>query len=410
MDKGAVSGSPSPLPGQVTDASGAPVTASAANDGEVRAPASAPVTDRPGPPGPRSGGGDRRAGNDKGGGRHGRRERGPFYAALDLGTNNCRLLIAEPAGETFRVVDSFSRIVRLGVGVAQSGWLGEAAMDRAISALRVCAQKLDLRPMSRVRLIATQACRVAENGAEFLARVSAEVGIDLEIADRRTEARLAAEGCFSLLDQAAHGAVLFDIGGGSSEIVWLDRRKSHRRGGLGRAWVALPVGVVTLAVRHGGIEVDATVFEAMVDDVRSEFHRFHARDALRAAVVGGNFHYLGTSGTVTTLAGVYLELPRYDRRQVDGLWMEDDEIERMMLKLRGMDYDARRANPCIGRERADLVLAGCAVFEAIRREWKCSRLRVADRGLREGMLMQLMRADGFLRGRGYRPESDARPQ
>jgi exopolyphosphatase/guanosine-5'-triphosphate,3'-diphosphate pyrophosphatase len=204
--------------------------------------------------------------------------------------------------------------------------------------------------------------------------------------------------------------VLFDIGGGSSEIVWLDRRKASRRGGLLRAWVSLPVGVVTLAERHGGVEVDANVFEAMVDDVRSEFHRFHARDALRAAVTGGNFHYLGTSGTVTTLAGVYLELPRYDRRQVDGLWMEDDDIERMMTKLRGMDYEARRANPCIGRERADLVLAGCAVFEAIRREWKCSRLRVADRGLREGMLMQLMRADGFLRARGYRPPDGSRPQ
>jgi exopolyphosphatase/guanosine-5'-triphosphate,3'-diphosphate pyrophosphatase len=318
-------------------------------------------------------------------------------------------LIAEPTGESFRVVDSFSRIVRLGEGVSQSGRLGEAAMDRAIGALRICAQKLNLRPMARVRLIATQACRVAENGAEFLARVSAEAGLDLEIVDRRTEARLAAEGCFSLLDQAAQGAVLFDIGGGSSEIVWLDRRKERRRGGLVRAWVSLPVGVVTLAERHGGIDVDVRVFEAMVDDVRSEFHRFHARDALKAAVRGGGFHYLGTSGTVTTLAGVHLELPRYDRRYVDGLWMEEADIERMMVKLRGMDYEARRNNPCIGRERADLVLAGCAVFEAIRREWKCSRLRVADRGLREGILMQLMRADGFLRGRAHRP-LEARPQ
>ena len=213
-----------------------------------------------------------------------------------------------------------------------------------------------------------------------------------------------------MLDQAAHGAVLFDIGGGSSEIVWLDRRKKHRRG-LMRAWVSLPVGVVTLAERHGGIDVDALVFEAMVADVRSEFHRFHARDALRAAVRGGGFHYLGTSGTVTTLAGVHLELPRYDRRYVDGLWMEDEDIERMMVKIRGMDYETRRSNPCIGRERADLVLAGCAVFEAIRREWRCSRLRVADRGLREGILMQLMRADGFMQGRGNQPlEPAARPQ
>jgi exopolyphosphatase / guanosine-5'-triphosphate,3'-diphosphate pyrophosphatase len=263
--------------------------------------------------------------------------------------------------------------------------------------------------MAGARLIATQACRIAENGAEFLDRVRDEVGLELEIVDRRTEARLAAEGCFSLLDPEAEGAVLFDIGGGSSEIVWLDRRKMRRRG-LVRAWVSLPVGVVTLAERHGGVDVDERVFEAMVDDVRSEFHRFRARDALKSAVGSRAFHYLGTSGTVTTLAGVHLELPRYDRRYVDGLWMEEADIERMMLKLRGMDYEARRNNPCIGHERADLVLAGCAVFEAIRREWQCERLRVADRGLREGILMQLMRADGHL-GQSQRPRSDgARPQ
>ncbi len=264
--------------------------------------------------------------------------------------------------------------------------------------------------MAGARLIATQACRVAENGMHFLNRVRDEVGLDLEIVDRRTEARLAAEGCFSLLDPETEGAVLFDIGGGSSEIVWLDRRKARRRGGLVRAWVSLPVGVVTLAERHGGIDVDDQVFESMVDDVRSEFHRFRARDALKEAVEGRAFHYLGTSGTVTTLAGVHLDLPRYDRRQVDGLWMEENDIARMMTKIRGMDYDARRDNPCIGRERADLVLAGCAVFEAIRREWKCSRLRVADRGLREGILMQLMRADGHLGPRGHPASAGAHPQ
>jgi exopolyphosphatase/guanosine-5'-triphosphate,3'-diphosphate pyrophosphatase len=405
MDMGADSEFPSPMPGQVTDAIGAPPP-EAVESAEVLAPAPA-ETGRPVVPG-RPAAGGHRAGYERS--RSARRDRGPFYAALDLGTNNCRLLIAEPVGESFRIVDSFSRIVRLGEGMAHAGRLADTAMERAIAALRVCAQKLDLRPMARMRLIATQACRVAENGEAFLDRVELETGLRLEIVDRRTEAKLAAEGCFSLLDQAAHGAVLFDIGGGSSEIVWLDGRKRHRHG-LMRAWVSLPVGVVTLAERHGGIDVDAVVFEAMVSDVRSEFHRFHARDALRSAVGGGGFHYLGTSGTVTTLAGVHLELPRYDRRYVDGLWMEDDDIERMMVKIRGMDYETRRSNPCIGRERADLVLAGCAVFEAIRREWRCSRLRVADRGLREGMLMQLMRADGFMRGRGNRPvEPEARPQ
>jgi exopolyphosphatase/guanosine-5'-triphosphate,3'-diphosphate pyrophosphatase len=403
MDEGANSNSGS-SPGPVTDTAVLPAQPEGALSRGDQGSASAATP--AGVPRPEAEDG-RWAGNHRRRGRQGRpRERGPFYAALDLGTNNCRLLIAEPSRDGFRVVDSFSRIVRLGEGVAQNGRLGADAMERALGALSICRQKLDLRPMAGVRLIATQACRIAENGGAFLDRVRDETGLELEIVDRRTEARLAAEGCFSLLDPKAEGAVLFDIGGGSSEIVWLDRRKMHRRGGLVRAWVSLPVGVVTLAERHGGVDVDERVFESMVDDVRSEFHRFRARDALKSAVASRAFHYLGTSGTVTTLAGVHLDLPRYDRRRVDGLWMEDDDIELMMTKLRGMDYAARRENPCIGRERADLVLAGCAVFEAIRREWQCSRLRVADRGLREGILMQLMRADGLL-GQRQRPEAES---
>ncbi|MHA1190401.1 MAG: Ppx/GppA phosphatase family protein, partial [Alphaproteobacteria bacterium] len=329
------------------------------------------------------------------GGRGQRRGRGPYYAALDLGTNNCRLLVAEPDGQTFRVVDSFSRIVRLGEGLSQSGRLNDAAMDRAIGALRVCRDKMRSRRIAGVRMIATEACRRAENGKHFMERVSAEVGIDLEVVDRRTEAQLAAAGCSALMDPDADGAILFDIGGGSSEIVWLDRKK-NRRHGLIKAWVSLPVGVVTLAEKHGGVDVDPAIFAAMVEDVRTEFGRFRARDALGRAIAERPFHYLGTSGTVTTLAGVHLELPRYNRRHVDGLWMEKDDISRMMTRITAMDYDARVANPCIGAERADLVLAGCAIFEAIRQEWPLDRLRVADRGLREGILVKLMRADGHL--------------
>jgi exopolyphosphatase/guanosine-5'-triphosphate,3'-diphosphate pyrophosphatase len=375
------------------------VRASAGAD--AHAEASPARGESPAKPGWNGNGAGRRTGGF--GGRHhgsSRREHGPFYAALDLGTNNCRLLIAEPSGDTFRVVDSFSRIVRLGEGVAQEGRLKPEAMERAMGALRICGQKIRHRPIAGARLIATQACRAAENGDAFLDRVYDELGIELEIVDQRTEAQLAAEGCFTLLDRQADGALLFDIGGGSSEIVWIDRRR-RRRGGLLRAWVSLPVGVVTLAERFGGTDVDHALFEAMVESVANEFHRFHARASLGEAVRKRTFHYLGTSGTVTTLAGVHLDLPRYNRRLIDGLWMEHDDVERMMVKIRAMDYETRRNNPCIGRERADLVLAGCAIFEAIRREWPCGRLRVADRGLREGILVQLMRADGHLRGRGY---------
>ncbi|MBJ3776715.1 Ppx/GppA phosphatase family protein [Acuticoccus mangrovi] len=326
------------------------------------------------------------------------------YAALDLGTNNCRLLIAEARGSGFRVVDGYSRIVRLGERLARDGVLSDAAMDRAIDALKVCARKLDMAGVARARLIATEACRAARNGASFTRRVQEETGLDLEVVDRETEARLAVAGCAPLVDDAAEGVLLFDIGGGSSEIVWLDLTSRYRLEGTAlvrciRAWTSLPVGVVTLAERHGGTDVDENVFAAMVADVLSLLEKIDRRGTLSEAVARGRVHLLGTSGTVTTLAGVSLGLKRYDRRQVDGTWLEQQQVDMLIAQLLGMGFEERVANPCIGAERADLVLAGCAILEAIRQRWPCERLRVADRGLREGMLMELIEGDRLARSR-----------
>jgi exopolyphosphatase / guanosine-5'-triphosphate,3'-diphosphate pyrophosphatase len=334
----------------------------------------------------------------RGPGRYG--ERGRFadratYAALDLGTNNCRLLVARPTADGFRVIDAFSRIIRLGEGLSASGRLGEAAIGRALAALAVCRDKLRNRGVTRSRLIATEACRAAGNGADFLARVRAEVGLELEIVDRRTEALLAATGCTPLVDPEAQGVILFDIGGGSSELIRLDRGAASPGGPPVpeiRDWISIPVGVVTLAERHGGIRVDRPLYETMVAEVAELVAPFVA--VHRADMGLADFHMLGTSGTVTTIAGVHLGLPRYDRRQVDGCWLRAAEVSVVLERLLAMSYDERVANPCIGSERADLVLAGCAILEAIRRAFPCERLRVADRGLREGMLVQLMREDG----------------
>jgi exopolyphosphatase / guanosine-5'-triphosphate,3'-diphosphate pyrophosphatase len=329
------------------------------------------------------------------GGRH------ATYAALDLGTNNCRLLIARPSGDGFRVVDAFSRIVRLGEGVSLSGRLSEVAMSRAIAALAICRAKMKNRGVTHARLIATEALRAAENGGEFCARVADEAGVVLEVINRETEACLAATGCTPLIDPQAEGVVLFDIGGGSSELVRLNRSHRMRRGPpLPRicAWTSLPTGVVTLAERYGGITVTPESYEAMVQDVGgllAPFVREHG-DQLRG------IHMLGTSGTVTTIAGVHLDLKRYDRSRVDGCWMREDQISDVVRRLLAMSYEERVASPCIGAERADLVLAGCAILEAIRRAFPCPRLRVADRGLREGMLVQMMRADGAWGG-GQQP-------
>ena len=319
---------------------------------------------------------------------------GATYAALDLGTNNCRLLVARPTGDSFRVVDAFSRIIRLGEGMSASGRLSDAAIARAVDALAVCRDKMKNRAVTRARLIATEACRSAANGADFRARIAGEVGLELEIVDRETEATLAASGCTPLLDPRAKGVMLFDIGGGSSELVRLGPSRSSRRGPplpdiLG--WISVPIGVVTLAERHGGVAVTRDIYEAMVSEVAGFITHFAGEHHLRGL---DEVHLLGTSGTVTTIAGVHLGLKRYDRRYVDGCWITDEQISTVIERLLAMSYEERVANACIGAERADLVLAGCAILEAIRRAFPCERVRVADRGLREGMLVQMMRADG----------------
>ncbi len=327
---------------------------------------------------------------------------GQAYAALDLGTNNCRLLVAEPAPYGFRVTDAFSRIVRLGEGLGFANRLSEAAIDRTIEALRICKSKILARNAMRARLVATEACRLADNGAEFVQRAQDELGMELEVIDRRTEAYLAVTGCAALSDPRAHSVVVFDIGGGSTEIAWLDGRAASPLADPTkriRAWDSLPVGVVTLAERHGGVHVTPESFERMVEEVSDLLAPFGLA-AGRAATAPG-FHLLGTSGTVTTLGGIHLGLPRYDRRRVDGLWMRDEEITRVIDSLINTPFERRASNPCIGRDRADLVLAGCAILEAIRRAFPSERLRIADRGLREGILMNLMREDGVWRRKGF---------
>ncbi|GLQ55441.1 Ppx/GppA phosphatase family protein [Devosia nitrariae] len=345
-----------------------------------------------------------------------RYRRGPVYAALDLGTNNCRLLIARPYEQGFRVLDGFTRIVRLGEGVSTTGRLSDAAMDRTLEALRHCAVKLTDHQPARMRLIATEACRAAENGIAFIARVKSEIGLDLEVVDRRTEAELAVTGCADLIEMGTEGALMFDIGGGSSELAWLDFRGGRPRSqgrmpASIRSWQSLPVGVVSIAEKFGGVDVTPEVFEAMVAHVSEHLRHFRGREKLKQMIANHSVHLIGTSGTVTTLAGLHLGLERYERQKVDGLWLGRNEVDDLLRALLAMPFERRVGHPCIGRDRADLVLPGCAIFEAIRREWPTERVRVADRGLREGILISLMDADrGQLRPkRGlYRSRANGR--
>ena len=313
------------------------------------------------------------------------------YAALDLGTNNCRLLIARPEDDGFVVVDAFSRIVRLGEGLAATGRLSDAAMDRAVSALSICADKLVRRNVALVRSVATEACRRATNGAEFVARVHAETGIALEVINAETEARLAVLGCQTLLEPGAGPAMVFDIGGGSTELVLIDTADGEARI---TAWFSAPWGVVSLSESepHQGPDVAAlqAAYARMRARVAEAFLGFADAIAARQA---GPLRLLGTSGTVTTLASVHLELPSYDRRAVDGLIVESDAMRAISARLAGMSVTQRATLPCIGQERADLVVAGCAILDAILDIWPAERLGVADRGIREGILRTLMHRD-----------------
>ncbi len=316
------------------------------------------------------------------------------FAAIDLGTNNCRLLIARPDGEHFTVIDAFSRVVRLGEGLAQSGRLSQAAMDRALGALHVCADKLRRRNVHLARSVATEACRRAVNGEEFIARVASETGILLDIISAQEEARLAVMGCHLVLEAGEGPAMIFDIGGGSTELVLVESR--HDQVPKIHDWQSVPWGVVSLTESCVAEPADAVGRALRYDEmrrlVRASLAPFVERIAGAIEGAAGNhpLRLLGTSGTVTTLASLHLELPQYDRRAVDGLIVATQDMALLCERLALMTPEQRGAQPCIGRERADLVVAGCAILQTIFELWPADRLGVADRGIREGILRSLM--------------------
>ncbi len=318
------------------------------------------------------------------------------------------------------MLDAFSRIVRLGEGLARTGRLDDAAMDRAMAALQVCADRLRRRGSPQVRAVATQACRSAANGAEFIARVEVETGLHLHVITPREEARLSVAGCVNLLDQDAEAALVVDVGGGSTELSWVDlgqlkldpaRRPPHPERLPIKAWLSIPIGVVTLAERFPEDSDERTAwFRAMVEAVKSQIAAFHRADDMKPVFEAGRAHLIGTSGAITSLAGLHLALERYERSRVDGLWMTRLDCEAAADRLMELTATQRAAQPCIGPDRADLVLAGAAILQAVQELWPCARVRVADRGLREGLLMSLMSKPPRRRRRGGRRGFAGRPQ
>lgn len=313
------------------------------------------------------------------------------YAALDLGTNNCRLLIARPSGENFTVIDAFSRVVKLGEDLAKTGRLSDDAMDRTLEALSVCSEKLRRRNVYLARSVATEACRRAANGMEFIERVREETGIALDIITAQEEARLAVLGCHILLEQGDGPAIIFDIGGGSTELVLLEKGNPVPEI---MDWMSVPWGVVSLTDTvprgDGSDDARAARYAEMRRVVGESFAPFAER--IFAQAERPDIRLLGTSGTVTTLASLHLELPQYDRKAVDGLIVPSQSMRSISERLSELSRDDRSALPCIGNDRSDLVVAGCAILESILDIWPAERLGVADRGIREGILRSLMSA------------------
>jgi len=326
------------------------------------------------------------------------RQAGPLYAAVDLGTNNCRLLVAQPRGQSFRVVDSYSQIARLGEGLQSTGRLSDAAVERAMSALHTVRGKLKQHGVGRVRCIATEACRKAVNGAQFIRRVQAETGLTFKVIGAREEARLATIGCYDLIQPDVRSVLVVDVGGGSTELSHVDA-SAIREGGLTgilrsapiRDWTSLKIGVVTLS-ESVDLSDEAAAWPLMLERARAELRAWPALDRVTASLAADEGYMIGTSGTVTCLAGVHLKLDRYRRDRVDGSWLSRDEGRATMHQLRELGVTGRAGLPTIGEERAPLMLAGCAIMEAVWEVFGDRRLRVADRGLREGLLLSMMHA------------------
>lgn len=331
------------------------------------------------------------------------------YAALDLGTNNCRLLIAVADPENaskdatrglspLKVIDSFSHIVKLGEGVMATGRLSDEAIERTLAALKLCRNKLDKYQLHSARFVATEACRRAINTPEFIKRAEAETGIRIDVISTEDEAHFAFLGCASLLKPDTKRAIVFDIGGGSTELMWIDAEAAHRINGNGNKrgsitdWVSMECGVMNLADRFGGPVIAEMVYEDMVNFVTSKLEAFNAKNRISEALSNEHIQLLSTSGTVTTLAAIHLGLPRYERARIDGITLPVADIRATTTRLLGMRPSERFNHPCIGSDRADFILSGCAIFDAISALSPTSQITIADRGVREGIIVSLMQA------------------
>ena len=314
------------------------------------------------------------------------------FAAIDLGTNSCRLVIASPTPASFRIVETFSKITRLGEGIINDNELSRPAMRRTINALKVCAGVIEeYAPIYRSRFVAPAACRRAKNCKEFLDLVKKETGLTIETISSKEESRLAVVGCIPLLNRNIKRALVFDIGGGSTEISLARVTNSGKT--FIEGFVSLPYGVVTISEAFPSQDMTALAYDTIIERTHKLLKEFDEKYNIREAIKNQEIQIIGTSGTVTVLGAVHLNLPRYNRSAVDGISITRQDIDRAIAKIKRLGDEGRKKHPCIGAQKADLTMAGCAIIEGLCSFWPIEEITVADRGIREGILLDMMHSN-----------------
>lgn len=310
------------------------------------------------------------------------------FAAIDLGTNSCRLLVGRYDG-VLKIVDSYSKVVRLGENLGQTNLLCEEAIERSLKTLKICVEKVKNNDVTHIRAVATEACRRAMNTSILLDRAKNDLDLTIEVISNEEEALLALTGCSGAFQGNIPYGIVFDIGGGSTEIMWVAIKEGIPNFDV-MDWISLPFGVVTLSDAYGAYSTSPRIYDQIRKKIKEKLIPFSEKNKIQNYIHARQVQMVGTSGTGTTLAAIHLKLQRYDRYLIDGIYLRGSEIRSITQSILHMTPKQRNSHPCIGVGRSDLAITGAAILEGICDTWTLPWIRVADRGVREGILMSLI--------------------
>lgn len=308
-----------------------------------------------------------------------------YFAAIDLGSRNCRTIVGcQSKAGAFEYIETYSKSVSLADGVAASKKLSRKSMDRTIEALAFCSKVLSRYAGLTYLAVATDAMRRAENASVFIKRVKRELGLIISIITPQEEAYYAALGCIEVLSLETEIFVVFDIGGGSSEIA-LCRQKSDKDIELIDS-LSIPYGVINLLESKDHLTFSG--YSNLVQKISDLSRDFLNQYATTLDFVN-NFQCIGTSGTTTTVAALNMNLRFYDREKINDSILQFSEILKTVHYVQSLSEDERKLHPYISQSNEDLVLGGLTILEGIVRGLPASTITVTDRGVRDGVVYAL---------------------